>query len=97
MVVVWHFTYLGSVISSEATVTKDLDNRLSKVSQFLWKTVKQSMAESLAPLLHKDPGVQGRRHSHPPVRCRDLGSLSETDQMEQFHRRCLRSILDIKS
>ena len=28
----------------------------------------------------KDPGIQGRRRSHPPVRCRDLGSLSEADQ-----------------
>ena len=27
-----HFTYLGSVISSDATVSKDLDNRLSKAS-----------------------------------------------------------------
>jgi len=25
-----HFTYLGSVISSDATVSKDLDNHLSK-------------------------------------------------------------------
>ena len=38
------------------------------------------MAESLAPPLHKDPGIQGRRRSHPPVRCRDLSSLSEADQ-----------------
>ena len=38
------------------------------------------MTESLAPPLHKDPGIQGRRRSHPPVRCRDLGSLSEADQ-----------------
>ena len=38
------------------------------------------MAESLAPPLHKDPGIQGRRRSHPPVRCRDLGSLPEADQ-----------------
>ena len=36
------------------------------------------MAESLAPPLNKDPGIQGRRRSHPPVRCRDLGSLSES-------------------
>ena len=28
-----HFTYLGSVISSDATVSKDLDNRLSKASR----------------------------------------------------------------
>ena len=38
------------------------------------------MAEPLAPPLHKDPGTQGRRRSHPPVRCRELGSLSEVDQ-----------------
>ena len=38
------------------------------------------MAESLTPPLHKDPGKQGRRRSHPPVRCKDLGSLSEADK-----------------
>ena len=38
------------------------------------------MAESLAPPLHKDPGIQGRRRPHPPVRCRDMGSLLEADQ-----------------
>ena len=38
------------------------------------------MTESLAPPLHKDPRIQGRRRSHPPVRCRELGSLSEADQ-----------------
>ena len=27
-----HFNYLGSVISNDATVNKDLDNRLSKAS-----------------------------------------------------------------
>ena len=40
----------------------------------------KSMAESLAPPLHKNPGIQGRCRTHPPVRCRDLGSLSEADQ-----------------
>ena len=39
------------------------------------------MAESVSPPLHEAPGIQGRRRSHPSVRCRDLGSLvSETDQ-----------------
>ena len=38
------------------------------------------MAESLAPPLHKDLGIQGRPRYHPPVQCRDLGSLSETDK-----------------
>ena len=29
-----HFSYLGSVISSDAIVSKDLDNRLSKASSY---------------------------------------------------------------
>ena len=44
------------------------------------ETVKGSMAESLTLPLHKDPGTQSRRHSHPPVWCRDLGSLLKADQ-----------------
>ena len=42
--------------------------------------MKESVAESLAPPLHKDLGIQSRSRSRPPVRCRDLGSLSEADQ-----------------
>ena len=38
------------------------------------------MVELLAPPLHEAPGIQGRRRFHPPVRCGDLGSLSEADQ-----------------
>ena len=49
-------------------------------AQFIWKTAKESMAESLAPPPHIDRGIQGRRRSYPPVRCRDLGSLLEADQ-----------------
>ena len=48
--------------------------------QFLWKTVKESIAESLAPPFRKDPGILGPCRSHFPVRCRDLGSLSEADR-----------------
>ena len=55
------------------------------------------MAEPLAPPLHKDPGIQSRRRSHPPVRCRDLGSLSKADQATGVvSPTCLRSILGIK-
>ena len=76
-----HFTYPGSVISNDATVSKALDNRLSNPSQqFLWKTVKESTAKSLTLPLHKDPGIQGPHRSHPAVWCRDLGSLLEADQ-----------------
>ena len=73
-----HFTYLGSVIFNDGTVSKGLDNRLSKASGSFGRLSK-SMADSLAPPLHKDPGLQSCR-SHSPVRCRDLGSLSEVDQ-----------------
>ena len=73
------------------TASKDLDNGLSKASSSFWKTVKESMAEALAPTLHKDPDIQNHRHSHPPVQCRDLGYLSEAG-----NQCCLRSILGIK-
>ena len=53
---------------------------LVQSQQFLWKTVKESMAESLALPLQKDPGIQGHCRSYPPVWCRDLGSRSEADQ-----------------
>ena len=31
-------------------------------------------------VMQADPGTHSRRRSHPPVRCGDLGSLSEADQ-----------------
>ena len=74
------FTYLGSVISNDATVTKNLDNRLSKACNSFGRLSNRVLAESLAPPLHEDPGIQGRRPSHPPAWFRDLGSLSEADQ-----------------
>ena len=74
-----HFTYLGSIISNDATVSKDLDTRLSKASSsFGW--LSKRVWQSLAPPLHKDPGKQSQYHSHPPVWCRDLDSLSEANQ-----------------
>ena len=38
------------------------------------------MAELSLRLSTKNPGIQGRRRSHPSVWCRDLGSLSEADE-----------------
>ena len=38
------------------------------------------MADSLTPPLHKDPGIQGCHHAHPPVQCRDLDFVLEADQ-----------------
>ena len=36
-----HFTYLGSVISKDATVSKNLDNRLSKASSSFGRLSKR--------------------------------------------------------
>ena len=36
-----HFTYLGSIISNDATVSKDLDNRLSKASSSFGRLLKR--------------------------------------------------------
>ena len=50
-----HFTYLGSVISIDATVSKDLDNRLSKASSSLRrlsKRVWQSHSLRLSTKIH---------------------------------------------
>ena len=45
------FTYLGSVISNDATVSKDRDNRLSKASSSFGRLSKR-VWQSLVPLLH---------------------------------------------
>ena len=66
-------------MSNVAKVGKDLYNRLSKASSFFGRLSKR-VWQSLALPLHKDPGIQSRRRSHPPVRSRDLGSLLEADQ-----------------
>ena len=75
-----HFTYLGSVISNDTTVSKDLDNRWSKASSSfgrLLKGVRQSHSLRLSTKLQVYRVVVVTTH---PVRCRDLGSLSEADQ-----------------
>lgn len=39
--VVEHFTYLGSIISNDATVAKDVDNRLAKASNSFGRLQKR--------------------------------------------------------
>ena len=92
-----HLTYLGSVISNDATVSRDLDNRLSKSSssfERLSKRVWQSHA------LHLSTRIQVYR----AVVISTLLYGAETwvlyrkeiRLLERFHQRCLRSILGIK-
>ena len=74
-----HSTYLGSVISIDATVSKDRDNRLSKPAVPLKDCQREygRVTRSASPQRSR---IHGRRRSYPPVRCRDLSSLSEADQ-----------------
>ena len=74
-----HFTYLGSIISNDATVSKNLDNRLSKASSSFGRLVKR-VSQSHSLRLSTKIQVYRAVVVPPPVRCRDLGSLSETDQ-----------------
>lgn len=92
-----HFTYLGSVISNDASVSKDIDHRLSKAScsfgrlqRRVWQNhslrlttkVQVYRAVVLSTLLYgSEAWVLYRKH---------------IKLLERFHQRCLRSILGIK-
>ena len=92
-----HFTYLGSVISIDVTVSKDLDNRLSKASSSfgrLSKRVWQSHSLRLSTKLQV----------YRVVVVTTLLYGTETwvlyrkqiRLLERLHQHCLRSILGIK-
>ena len=92
-----HFTYLRSVISNDASVSKDLDNRLSKASSSfgrLSKRVWQSHSLRLSTKLQVYRAVV--------VTTLLYGADSwvlyrkQIRLLEQFHQRCLCSILGIK-
>ena len=92
-----HFTYLGSVIANDATITKDVDNCIAKASSSfgrLQKRVWQNhslrlstkiqvyMAAVLTILLYgAETWVLYRK---------------QVKLLERFHQRCLRSIMGIK-
>ena len=94
---VGHFTYLGSIISNYATISKDLDNRLSKASNSfgrLSKRVWQSHS------LHLSTQIQVYRAVVIPTLLYDAETWvlyqKQIRLRERFHRRCLRPILGIK-
>ena len=92
-----HFTYLGSVISNDATVSKDLDNRLSKASSSFGRLSKRTWQSHSLRLSTK---LQVYR----VVVVTTLLYGTETwilyrkqiRLLERLHQRCLRSILGIK-
>ena len=92
-----HFTYLGSVIPSDATVSKILDNRLSKASSSFGRLSKRVWQRHSLRLFTK---LQVYR----AVVVTTLLYGAETwvlyrkqiRLLERFHQRCPRSILGIK-
>ena len=53
-----HFTYLGSIISNDATVSRDLDNHLSKASSSFGRLSKRKWQSHSLHLSTKNQGIQ---------------------------------------
>ena len=92
-----HFTYLGSVISNDAKVSKDLDKRLSKASssfERLSKGVWQSHSLRLSTKIQVYSAVVVPTLLYGA----ETWALyrKQIRLLERFHQRCLRSILGIK-
>ena len=92
-----HLTYLGSVISNYAIVSKDLDNRLSKASGSFGRLSKRVWQSHL---LHLSMKIQvNTAVVVPNLLCSAETRFLYRKQirlLERFHQRCLRSILGIK-
>ena len=92
-----HFTYLGSVMSNDATIDKDLDNRLSKASTSfgrLYKRVWNSHSLRLTTKLKVYRAVV----ISTLIYGAETWTLyrRQVRLLERLHQRCLRSILNIK-
>ena len=92
-----HFTYLGSVISNDATVNKDLDNRLTRVSSafgHLHKRVWQNHSLRLSTKIQVYHAVV------VPTLLYGCATWvlyrKQIRLLERFHQRCLHSIMGIK-
>ena len=85
-------TYLGGVISDDATVSKDLDNRLSKASSSFGRLSKRIWPSRL---LRFSTEIQGHRAVLYGAQTLVL-YLKQIRPQKRFHQRCLRFILGIK-
>ena len=92
-----HFIYLRSVISSDATVSKDLDNRLSKASSSFGRLSKKVWQSHL---LHLSTKVQVYRAVVVPTLMYSAETWvlyqKQIRLLEQFQQCCLHSIHGIK-
>ena len=89
-----HFTYLGSVISNDATVNKDLDNRLARVSSAFGHLHKQNHSLRLSTKIQVYHAVV------VPTLLYGCATWvlyrKQIRLLERFHQRCLHSIMGIK-
>ena len=92
-----HCTYLGSVMSNNATIDKDLDNRLSKASSSFGRLYKRVWNSHSLRLTTKIKVYRAVVIS-TLVYGAETWTLyrRQVRLLERFHQRCLRSILNIK-
>ena len=92
-----HFTYLGSVISNDATVSNDLDNRLFKASSSSGR-LSNRVWQSHSP--HLSTKLQVYRAVVVTTLLYDAETWvlywKQIRLLKRFHHHCLRSILGIK-
>ena len=92
-----HFAYLGSVISNDATVSKDLDDRLPKASSSFGRLPKRVWQNHSLRLSTK---IQVYGAVVVPTLLYGAETwvlyLKKIRLLEQFHQCCLHSILGIK-
>ena len=92
-----HFTYLGSVISNDAIVNKDLDNRLARASSAFGRPHKRVWENHS---LHLSTKIQVYRAVVVPTLLYGCATWvlyrKQIRLLERFHQRCLRSIMGIK-
>ena len=92
-----HFTYLGSVISIDAAVSKDLDNHLSKASSSFGRLSERVWQSHSLCLATK---IQVYRAVIIPTLLYVAETLvlcpKQIRLLEWFHQRCLCPILGIK-
>lgn len=92
-----HFTYLGSVISNDATTAKDVDNRIAKASSSFGRLQKRVWRSHS---LRLDTKVKAYRAV--VITTLLYGSEAwvlyrkQVRLLEWFHQRCLRNIMGIK-
>ena len=92
-----HFTYLGSVISNDVTVNKDLDKRLTRASSSFGRLHKRVWQNHSLRLSTK---IQVYRAVVVPTLLYGCATWvlyrKQIRLLKRFHQRCLRSIMGIK-